>query len=354
LTWRFTGIATGVAAFVAGHRRYRSRLSGVGQLGVAVCESAWLARRVWRTSRWRQADATVDALTAMLTLAWGRFNLEPDDRRTWLNWVPWSFAANAVTVQAIGVDRLTSAATGGTAIAGANATVNPKLTDIVASTGAMAAFFVGSRLFARQIRGGAARLEAAQADAVRAGVELAAERERAAQLRVLHDGALQTLEAVGSGRYQDMAAIRAEAQAEAGKLRREMDGLSITGETFIEGIDAMIRDHIRLGLDVELHVDPVAGPSARVARALRDACNEALVNVRKHAGTDRATVEVRRSGTGLEVIVADRGRGFDSTQVPAGFGRAESIAARLAAVGGKADVISVPGAGTTVTLWGPR
>ena len=122
LTWRFTGIATGMAAFAAGHRRYRSRVSGMGQLGAAVCESAWLARRVWRTSRWRQADATVDALTAMLTLAWGRFNLAPEDRRTWLNWVPWSFAANAVTVQAIGVDRLTMAATGGTAIAGANAT----------------------------------------------------------------------------------------------------------------------------------------------------------------------------------------------------------------------------------------
>ena len=218
----------------------------------------------------------------------------------------------------------------------------------------MAAFFVGSRLFAQQIRGGAARLEAAQADAVRAGVELAAERERAAQLRVLHDGALQTLEAVGSGRYRDMAAIRAEAQAEASKLRREMDGLSIPGETFIEGIDAMIRDHIRFGLDVELRVDPMPGPSARVARALRDVCNEALVNVRKHAGTDRATVEVRRSGSGLEVVIADRGRGFDPTQVPAGFGRAESIAARLAAVGGKADVITVPGEGTTVTLWGPR
>ena len=71
----------------------------------------------------------------------------------------------------------------------------------------MAAFFVGARLFARQIRGGASRLEEAKTEAVQAGIVLAAERERIAQLRVLHDGALQTLEAVGSGRYGDVAAI---------------------------------------------------------------------------------------------------------------------------------------------------
>ena len=46
----------------------------------------------------------------------------------------------------------------------------------VATEGGMAAFFVGARLFARQIRVGASRLEEAKTEAVQAGIVLAAER----------------------------------------------------------------------------------------------------------------------------------------------------------------------------------
>ena len=52
-----------------------------------------------------------------------------------------------------------------------------------------------------------------------------------------------------------------------------------------------------------------------------------------------------------EVIVAD-GVGFDPTQ-RAGFGRRVDCRP-MAAVGGKADIDSVTGKGTRVTLWGPR
>ena len=353
LTWRLTGLATGVAAFAAGQRRYRSRVSGLAQLSVAVCESAWLVRRVWRHSRWDRTATTLDALTAILVVCWGRANLRPEDRPTWLNWAPWSFAANAVTTQAIGVERPWIGMMGAAAIAGANAAGNVTAEEFVANTGAIAAFFVGARLFAAQIRGGAVRLDAARSHAVRAGVTLAGERERAAQLRVLHDGALQTLEAVGSGRYRDIEGIRAEAGAEVRKLRREIDGVSQPGGSFVEGIDAVIREQIRLGLSVDLDWGAVVAPRPAIARALRDACHEALVNVRKHAHTDRATVIVRTAAGGVEVVVADAGQGFDPLAVPAGFGRAESITARLAAVGGKGEILSAPGEGTSVVLWAP-
>ncbi|MFI5040553.1 MAG: sensor histidine kinase [Acidimicrobiales bacterium] len=356
LAWRFTGIATGLAALVAGQRRYRSRASGMAQLAVAAGESIWLARRVWRRSTWTSIETTVDACTAAAMLAWGRANLAPADRQTWLNWAPWSFAANAITGQGIGPDRLVVGAAGASAISAVNASVNFTASDIVANSGAMAAFFAGGRLFAHQIRVGATRLEAAQAEAVRAGAVLAAERERASQLRVLHDGALQTLEAVGSGRFHDMTAIRTQAKLESEKLRREIEGVDAFDSGLLDRIGEVVRSHTVLGLDVDLRCAPalVPGPSPAVARALCDACHEALVNVRKHAGTDRVTVEVAVTPAAVEVIVADRGFGFDPDTVPAGFGLAESITARITAVGGTAEIIAAPGKGTTVILRTPR
>jgi len=45
MSWRFSGLATGLAASVAGRRRYRSQAAAAVQLVAAVLESAWLARR---------------------------------------------------------------------------------------------------------------------------------------------------------------------------------------------------------------------------------------------------------------------------------------------------------------------
>lgn len=82
---------------------------------------------------------------------------------------------------------------------------------------------------------------------------------------------------------------------------------------------------------------------------------ELLINVAKHAGTDRATValhvdEQRR----LHVSVEDRGRGFEPAAIeakPSGehFGLF-SVRERMQAMGGWLDIRSAIGRGTTVTL----
>jgi hypothetical protein len=352
LTWRLAGIATGIAAFAAGPERYRNRRAPAAALALAGAESAWMAARVWRNARWSRAEAVTDAATAIALLALGRANLVPEDRQTWLNWAPWSFAANAVAFQAIGNDRTAAGVAGGAVITAA-AIADSTVADAIATTGAMAAFFTAGRLFAHQIRAGATRLAAARADAVRAGVTLAAERERVAQLRLLHDGALQTLETMGSGRFGDIDELRTLATWEAGRLQAEIEAVAPLGDTLIERINAVIEEHRRSGLVIDLTAEESPAPSPMVARAMADACNEALMNVRKHAGTDRAVVMMRTTGPDVEVVIADSGRGFDPEVVLAAFGRSESIAGRLAGVGGRADVTSVPGEGTTVTLRGP-
>ena len=49
MSWRVSGLVTGLAAVMAGRRRYRSQAAAVGQL-VGVCaESVWLARHFSRS-----------------------------------------------------------------------------------------------------------------------------------------------------------------------------------------------------------------------------------------------------------------------------------------------------------------
>ncbi|MES1211059.1 MAG: ATP-binding protein, partial [Acidobacteriota bacterium] len=81
---------------------------------------------------------------------------------------------------------------------------------------------------------------------------------------------------------------------------------------------------------------------------------EALNNVLKHAGVDRARVALRRAGETLELRVADQGRGFDAAAVLAGGGPTTSAGLRgmrdrLELFGGRLEIASVPGGGTLVS-----
>ncbi|WP_440899996.1 sensor histidine kinase [Actinosynnema sp.] len=89
-----------------------------------------------------------------------------------------------------------------------------------------------------------------------------------------------------------------------------------------------------------------------VALALVRAVREAVVNVERHAGVESAELVVRARGSGgVLVEVRDHGRGFDPGAVPGHRrGIRGSLVERMAAVGGRAEVRSRPGAGTLVRL----
>ena len=353
MSWRVSGLVTGLAAVVAGRRRYRSQTAAVGQL-VGVCaESVWLARRFSRNGyRFDRRARTVDLVTAVAALLVGRGNLAPEDRWTWIDWVPWSFATNAVAGRSVDADAPMAGVLGATVIIGTGASLAARWSDKLVNAGGMAAHFGAGKAFVRQIRNGGARIEAARSDAMDEGRRLAAEQERSRQLRFLHDSALQTLEAVGSGRYGDLPSIRMLADAEARRLGDELEGTVPQARPFREEIEALVDEHIRRGLEIDLRLRGAAEPSPRSFWPCRDACNEALVNVGKHAGTRRAEVVVGDEIGEILVTVADDGKGFDPSP-GAGFGTSQSIVKRMAEVGGRARIESAPGHGTRVSLWGP-
>ncbi len=78
---------------------------------------------------------------------------------------------------------------------------------------------------------------------------------------------------------------------------------------------------------------------------------EALTNVRKHAGASHAVVRVEADDDGVDFVVEDDGRGFDSGEVARrddGFGL-HSMRERMSLVGGTLSIHSAPGQGTRVT-----
>lgn len=89
-----------------------------------------------------------------------------------------------------------------------------------------------------------------------------------------------------------------------------------------------------------------AGPEVVALRA----CQEALANARKHAGSSVAVgVSLAYADGMLTVSVRDDGPGFDPDAVRGGYGLA-GLRARAAEVGGTAEVRSAPGDGTVVTV----
>ena len=352
LAWRATGLATGAAALIAGHARYRSRGLGGAQLALAAGESAWYAWRVLRGDRWSDTTASsIDAATAVGIVLLGHANLEPADRSTWINWPPWTFAANVICGQAMGVAPAAQAVAGAAAVIGAHATQCPRGADAMADSIALSAFFSVGRLFAAQARDTAVRLEQARARAEAEGRRLAQARERSIQLRVLHDHALQTLEMIASGRFTDLDLVRSHARAEAARLGRELNRTSAAAHSFADRLGAVLAEHT--GLLVEFECPDLPDISEPAIQAFCGATNEALTNVRKHAHANCVRVSVQNTDGILTVTIADKGVGFDQSAVRGGFGMRESIERRMRDAGGAARVESALGVGTRITLSRP-
>jgi hypothetical protein len=103
-------------------------------------------------------------------------------------------------------------------------------------------------------------------------------------------------------------------------------------------------------------VDHPALPAVRLpvvlSAAIAGSVRETLNNVARHAGVDRARLDVVTDPPAL--VITDEGKGFDVAAVPEHRrGITLSIRNRMAAAGGRALVRSTPGQGTVVRLEWP-
>ena len=108
------------------------------------------------------------------------------------------------------------------------------------------------------------------------------------------------------------------------------------------------------GIAVELKADDAMALPPVVEVQLIGIIQEAMANVRKHAGARQVLVGVAREGGVARVSINDDGRGFDPAAIageksPGSFGM-ETMRERAETVGGKLAVTSRPGEGTVVTV----
>jgi signal transduction histidine kinase len=102
------------------------------------------------------------------------------------------------------------------------------------------------------------------------------------------------------------------------------------------------------GLEARAEVEGLVRPLPTGTEVvLLRVCQEALANVRRHAGAHAVTVRLCYSGDAVELEVIDDGVGFDTAAVNTGYGL-RGMRDRLQQAGGTVRVRSAPGAGTAV------
>jgi signal transduction histidine kinase len=122
-----------------------------------------------------------------------------------------------------------------------------------------------------------------------------------------------------------------------------------------EGLAAALEDLLAPaaahGISATATVTGAEGASDQAVALVWRVAQEAVRNALRHSGAGTVAVNVRRSGDLLVLEVTDDGRGFDSARPaePTSFGL-RGMEGLIADAGGRLDLRSAPGAGTTVRL----
>ena len=179
---------------------------------------------------------------------------------------------------------------------------------------------------------------------------------RALELALARDGREPT------GPVRDgIAQIRQLTQGALAEMRALIFELR-PGALLEEGLVAALRKvaaalEAREGLRVELVAPEERVPLASdVEENLYRLAREALSNVVKHATASTVRVRLGPSGTGeggVVLEISDDGAGFDTGGSFPGHLGLRTMAERAAHIGGRLDVVSAPGAGTTVRVTAP-
>ncbi|MEA2671414.1 MAG: hypothetical protein QOG45_1634 [Chloroflexota bacterium] len=203
----------------------------------------------------------------------------------------------------------------------------------------------------------------------------AVEEERERLARELHDSVSQAIYGVALGARSTLAMLRRGGDPDAAAAALEEvvamadTALSEIRELLVElhpgtllddglcgalqRVAAAMASRYR-GVDVEC--PPCAEPelSGPAKEALYRIAQEALRNALRHGRPRRITVRLLEEPEALALEVTDDGGGFDPAAVPAGRLGMVSMRERAARAGGRLQVRSAPGRGTTVRASMPR
>jgi signal transduction histidine kinase len=200
--------------------------------------------------------------------------------------------------------------------------------------------------------------------------ELSTIEERKRLARELHDSVTQSLfgmsltaEAAAALVDADPARAKAELEHLQGLARAAMDEMRSLifelrpAELESDGLALTLRKHADVlrrvyGREIGVVVDGERRLPPELEKGLLRIAQEALGNALKHSGAERVGVELRTWDSRLRLSVADDGAGFDPNEAATKSRRLGlvSMRERAEALGGRLEIESRPGEGTTVSV----
>jgi signal transduction histidine kinase len=201
----------------------------------------------------------------------------------------------------------------------------------------------------------------------------ATEQERVRLAADLHDGPVQELTALRYGLTRARNRIRRGDPEQAEGLLAELEDELASGITGLRRLMAELRPPVldEQGLEAALHnhvraFEATSGVACAISTGLRGrlapdietvlyrVTQESLNNVSKHAGAARVTVSLAADNGSVRLRINDDGVGFDPTSASRLLGQGHfglaGMRERVEMVGGRLQIDSGPGAGTTVAV----
>jgi len=178
-------------------------------------------------------------------------------------------------------------------------------------------------------------------------------RERDLAFHEIHGHLLPIVDAVAAGTAMS-GPWMALAAREAARARRLIVGGQTEPKAGFAKLLSDLRDvFAEAGMAVTAVFRIEADPPGEIAEAVTHTVCEALTNVLKHTDS-RCEVHLFAESTGrrLEVVVRDRGAGFEPGTVTPGYGLASTYE-EVRRLGGAVQVRSAPGGGTRVRILWP-
>ncbi len=219
-------------------------------------------------------------------------------------------------------------------------------------------------------RAGAPTADRTPVDAAFYAVDEAVMRERARIARELHDGLASDLStAVALFKYyfeaahktsdgeqvlQNVLEILQSLLESTRNTLRDMRPRRLGPDGLVAELRSTAEEYGRVyGIRVELWT---SGREEKLSQGQREVVfhivREALTNVRRHSGSSVCRVRLGFAAKPFLIEVTDEGKGFES---PGGSGYGlVGMRERAAGIGGRLEVVSTPGRGTTVFLFGPE
>jgi signal transduction histidine kinase len=230
--------------------------------------------------------------------------------------------------------------------------LRPAGQQLVADVASQAGLVLANAGLIEDLRASRQRLVAAQ------------DEERRRLERNLHDGAQQDLVALAiKVRLGATAEDLAQAKAIFGELKADAAGALENLRDLARGIypplladlglaAALAGQASKAPVPVTVEADGIGRFGQDTEAAVYFCCLEALQNTAKYARATQARICLQAQDGTLRFTVSDDGAGYDTSHTPLGSGQ-RNMADRLAALGGRLEVRSAPGQGTTITGYLP-